>query len=87
MEKNDPRNILHDIFETYKHTSDFKDREMVEVMVRKREFEENLDAMWANASRNLQQLVTYKEQVKHLKSLGITTMRNSAGKHKLVFTK
>lgn len=87
MEKNNAQNMLHDIFEAYKHTSDFKDRSMVEVMARRREYEENLDAMWANASRNLQQIVIYKEQVKHLKSLGITTMRNSAGKHKLVFTK
>lgn len=87
MEMNAAQKMLHDIFEAYKHTSEFKDRSMIEVMARRREYEENLDEMWANVSRNLQQLAIYKEQVKHLKSLGITTMRNSAGKHKLVLTK
>lgn len=87
MEMNNAEKMLHDIFEAYKHTSGFKDRSMIEVMLRKQEYEENLDKMWANASRNLRQLPIYKEQVKYLKSLGITTMRNSAGKHKLVLTK
>lgn len=87
MEMNDAQKMLHDMFEAYKHTSEFKDSSMMEVMVRKREFEENLDEMWANSVWNMQQLAIYKKEVKHLKSLGITTMRNSAGKHKLVFTK
>lgn len=84
---NNAQKKLNDIFEAYKHTSDFKDRSMINVMTRRREYEENLDEMWANASWNLRQLAIYKEQVKYLKGLGITTMRNSAGKHKLILTK
>lgn len=84
---NEAQKKLHDMFEAYKHTSEAKDREMVGVMLRRGEYEKNLDEMWAIAQGNLRQLPIYKEQINHLKSLGITTMRNSAGKHKLVFKK
>lgn len=82
---NDAQRILHDMFEGYKHTSSFKDSAMLEVMAHKREYEKHLDEMWEIARRgNLQQLPIYKKQVRYLTSIGVTTMRNSAGKHKLV---
>lgn len=85
---NNSQEKLHNIFEAYKKTSGFKDSSMMEVFSRKQEFEKNLDEMWSiSRSGNLQQLPIYKKQVKYLGSIGITTLRNSAGKHKLVLKK
>lgn len=79
---NNSADFLNEFFGAYKQTSEFKDRSMLDVICRKQEYEKTLDEMWDIARRgNLQQLAIYKQQVKNLKDIGITTLRNSAGKH------
>ena len=44
-------NIFGDVFgnyfDAYKNTSRYKDESMLEIAMRKKEFEQNLDDMWA----------------------------------------
>ena len=44
-------NIFGDYFNAYKNTSKYKDESMLEITLRKKEFEQNLDDMWAIYSR------------------------------------
>ena len=58
----------------------------VEIAIRKKEFEENLDAMWDVYKKgNTKQILEYNKQKEYIKSLNIKVFRNSEGKHKLVF--
>jgi len=85
---NQAQQKLHDMFEAYKHTSDYKDTSMMEIMMRKNEFEENLNQMWDIYRRgNLQQVVEYKKGIRQIKEAGLTVLRNKAGQHKIVFKK
>ena len=75
--------------EAYKHTSDYKDSAMMEIMMRRQEFEQRLDDMWRiYRSGNLQQVVEYKKQVQTIKDAGLIVQRSkSTGKHRIVFPK
>lgn len=69
----------------YKNTSKYKDEVMLEIMIRKREYEETLDKMWNIYSKgNPRQVIEYNKQVDYIKSFGLKVLRNSAGKHKII---
>lgn len=79
----------NDFMDAYKRTSDYKDSAMMEVWIRRKEFEQTLDEMWRiYGTGNLQQVVAYKEQVKVIKDAGLIVQRSkSTGKHRIVFPK
>ena len=58
------------------------------ILLRKSEFEKNLDEMWAIYSRGCtQQIIEYNKGVEQIKSAGFKVYRNSVGKHKIVIPK
>ena len=76
--------FINNIFNTYKNTASYKDNSMMEYMMRKGEFEKNLDDMWANYMRGCtSQITSYQEQVNEIKRVGLKVLRNSEGKHKI----
>lgn len=81
-------NIFGDYFDAYKNTSKYKDESMLEITLRKKEFEQNLDDMWAIYIRgNPQQIIEYQKGVDQIKESGLKVLRNSEGKHKIVVPK
>lgn len=85
---NDAQRILSDMFSTYKRSSSYQYAAMMEIMARREEFEKHLDEMWAIFRSGLfEQAVEYKKQVRSIKAAGLVVLRNSAGKHKIVFPK
>lgn len=57
----------------------------IEIQARKKEFEDNLNDMWANYGRGcISQLPEYQKQVRIIKEAGCRVMRNSVGKHKII---
>jgi len=84
---NDPKEMLNNMFEAYRHRQDYKDDSMVEIMCKREKFEQNLDDIWHNISFNAKQIVEYKKAVKQIKEAGLVVMRNSVGKHKIVYKK
>lgn len=80
--------ILGDYFSAYKNTSGYKDDCMLEITLRKKEFEKNLDDMWVIYVRgNPKQIVEYNKGVDQIKKSGLKVFRNSEGKHKIVVPK
>lgn len=86
---NEAQRKLHDIFEAYRHTSESRDRSMIEIMCRREEFEKNLDEMWRiYTSGNLNQVFAYRKQIEAIKHAGLQVLRSkSTGKHKIVYAK
>lgn len=86
---NEAQRKLNDMFNSYKQTSAFKDGAMMEIMLRRQEFEQHLDKMWQTyISGNLRQAVEYKKQVQYIKDAGFIVQRSkSAGKHRIVTPK
>lgn len=85
---NQAQQMLHNMFEAYKHSSDYKDSVMMEIMTNKAKFEKNLDDMWALIPRvGMSQITEYKKGVEQIKSCGLIVLRNGAGKHKIDFRK
>lgn len=85
---NNFENIFGDYFDAYKSTQKYKDDSKMEIMFRRKEFEKNLDDMWANYSKGMvAQLVNYNKQLESIKSCGLKVLRNSSGKHKIVVSK
>ncbi len=81
-------NIFGNYFDAYKNTSKYKDDSMLEIALRKSEFEKNLDDMWAiYRSGNVRQVVEYQKGLEQIKSCGLKVYRNSEGKHKIVIPK
>jgi hypothetical protein len=81
----DIKNILNDYFNTYRTTSEYKDRGKMEIMCKRASFEQNLDTMWDIYRKgNPQQIVEYSKGVAQIKECGLKVLRNSAGKHKIV---
>lgn len=77
--------IFGTYFDTYKDTSRCRDESMLDIALRKHEFEKTLDEMWRiYSSGNVCQIVEYQKQVDYIKSFGFKVLRNSAGKHKIV---
>lgn len=87
MSKEEAKAYLHGIFEAHKRTSGYKDSAMMEIVCRRKEFEQRLDDMWrVYTSGNLQQVVAYKQQVKMIKDAGLIVQRSkSTGKHRIIF--
>lgn len=80
----DIKDVLNDYFNTYKTTSEYKDRGKMEVMCKRKSFEQNLDTMWDIYRRgNPQQIVEYNKGLAQIKECGLKVLRNSAGKHKI----
>lgn len=73
--------------EASKHTSNYKDGIMMEIMCRRQEFEQRLDDMWrVYTSGNLKQVVAYKQQIADIKAAGLIVQRSkSTGKHRIVY--
>lgn len=85
---NNFENIFGDYFDAYKSTQKYKDDFKMEIMLRRKEFEKNLDDMWTNYSKGMVvQLVNYNKQLDSIKSCGLKVLRNSSGKHKIVVSK
>lgn len=81
-------NFFRNYFDAYKTTSDYKDKSKMEIMVRKKEFEDHLNSMWAIYSNgNPAQIIDYNMQVNSIKDSGLKVMRNSEGLHKIVLPK
>lgn len=80
--------MFGDYLNAYKNTSQYKDDSMLDIALRKSEFEKNLDEMWAIYSRGCtQQIIEYNNGVEQIKSAGFKVYRNSVGKHKIVISK
>lgn len=80
--------LFGDIFQGYKNTSKYKDDSMMEILYRKKEFEENLNEMWKiYMSGNFAQIAEYQKGVDQIKEVGLKVMRNSAGEHKIIVPK
>lgn len=79
--------LFGDYFNAYKNTSDYKDKSMLEITLRKKEFEQNLDDMWAIFRKNPRQIVEYNKGLNQIKETGLKVFRNSEGKHKIVVPK
>lgn len=85
MNKTEAGKMLNDMFDAYRHSSDYKDRSMMEIMSRRAEFEKNLDDMWVIYSKgNIAQIVEYNKAVQNIKDAGLIVLRNSTGMHKIV---
>ena len=80
------KDVLDNMFDTYKRTSSYHDDLIRDVGLHRREYEEHLDKMWAiYSSGNLQQVVAYKKQIQYIKDAGFTVQRSkSTGKHRIV---
>ena len=77
--------IFGDYFNAYKQTGRYRDDEMLEIALRKKEFEEHLNKMWRIYSTgNVSQIMECNKQVESIKQRGYKVMRNGAGNHKLV---
>lgn len=85
---NDAQRILHDMFETYKHSSNYKDSAKMEIMCRRTEYEKLLDDMWRiYTSENMKQVVAYKQQIADIKAAGLVVQRSkTTGKHRIIFS-
>ncbi len=80
--------IFGDYFNAYQNTSKYKDESMLEISLRKKEFEKNLDDMWEIFGKgNTRQIVEYQKGVDQIKKAGLKVLRNSQGKHKIVVPK
>lgn len=80
------KDILNDMLNAYKKTSDYRDSAVMDIGLNKAKYEEHLDKMWAAYSRGLMlQAVEYKKQVQYIKDAGFTVKRSkTTGKHKIV---
>lgn len=77
--------ILKNYFNAYKNTSRYKDDNILDISLRKSEFEENLDEMYGNYIKGCtQQIVEYTKGVEQIKNAGFKVYRNSVGKHKII---
>lgn len=79
--------FLKGLLGAYEHTSDYKDRSMIEIMCRREEFEKNLDEMWRiYKSGNMNQVFEYRKQIESIKRAGLVVKRHkTTGKHKIVY--
>lgn len=77
--------MLTDYMDAYKSTGRCVDRLKMDIYLRKVEYEEHLDKMYANYIHGCaRQIITYNEQIRDIKSAGLKVLRNSSGKHKIV---
>lgn len=80
--------MFEDYFNAYKQTGRYYDDAMLDIALRKKEFEGHLNEMWRiYLTGNVSQIVEYNKQVQSIKQYGYKVMRNSAGNHKLILIK
>lgn len=80
--------IFGNYFDAYKNTSQYKDSSMMEIVLRKIEFEKNLDEMWEIYNKGLtKQIINYNKGIDQIKKTGLKVFRNSVGKHKIIIPK
>ena len=85
---NNFENIFGNYFDAYKNTSNYKDRGMLEIALRKTEFEKNLDEILAIYRKGVvQQAVNYNKGLDQIWNCGLKVYINSEGKHKIVIPK
>ena len=83
---NDNTRQFRELFESFKHTSDYKDSVMVDIMHNREKHEQNLNEMWAHVpKRGMEQMMEYRKAVEHIKGAGLKVLRNPEGKHKIVY--
>lgn len=86
--KFDSKQFFDDMMSAYRSSHKYQDDFRTELAIRKPTYEANLDEMWANYMKgNALQLEEYFKGVNRIKSVGCKVLRNSAGKHKIVFPK
>lgn len=78
--------LFKNYFDAYKNTSKYKDSVMLEIALKKNEFEKNLDDMWDIYKRNPRQIIEYQKGIKQIKETGLRVFRNSQGKHKIIIS-
>lgn len=77
-----------DAINAYRNTSKYKDQGMMEIMLRRKDFEQNLNNMWsAYCKGNPTQIVEYNKGIEQIKESGLKVLRNSVGKHKIIIPK
>lgn len=77
--------MFADYMNAYKSTSRYKDRLKMDIYLRKSDYEERLDEMYANCIHGtIRQIIDYNNQIDEIKSAGLKVLRNSSGKHKIV---
>lgn len=80
--------IFGNYFDAYKNTSQYKDSSMMEIVLRKIEFEKNLDEMWKIYNSGVtKQIINYNKGINQIKKTGLKVFRNSVGKHKIIIPK
>lgn len=77
--------FFEDLFNAYKETSYYSDAAKLELAIRKKYFEDNLNEMWAAYRKGrVTVIVDYNAQVSEIKKYGSKVLRNSEGIHKIV---
>ena len=77
--------FLNDFFNTYKETSQYSDAAKLELAIRKKQFEDNLNEMWsAYRKGHVVVICDYNAQVSEIKKYGYKVLRNGEGIHKIV---
>ncbi len=76
--------FLNDLLRAASSSHREEDNQKLEIVCRKKEYEETLDKMWRNYMINPQQIIEYKKQVEAIKYCGCMVLRNSSGQHKIV---
>lgn len=85
MNAQDLKNILMGMFE---NTPEHKNAAMVDIMLNRQAYEQNLNEMWRiYTSGNMRQVFEYRKQVEKIKAAGLVVLRNKAGNHKIVYKK
>lgn len=83
---NDAQKKVFEMFEHFKHTSDYKDSVMVDIMYNREKHEQNLNEMWAHVPKvGMSQMMEYRKAVERIKGAGLKVLRNPEGKHKIVY--
>lgn len=77
--------MLTDYMDAYKSTGRCIDELKMDIYLRRAEYEEHLDKMYANYIHGCtRQIISYNGQIRDIKSAGLKVLRNSSGKHKIV---
>lgn len=79
--------FLNDLFGAYQTTSQYRDNVKLELAIRKKYFEDNLNEMWAAYRKGrVTVIVDYNAQVSEIKKYGYKVLRNSEGIHKIILS-
>lgn len=77
--------MFADYMNAYKSTNAFTDGLKMDIWLRKSDYEERLDEMYANCIHGtIRQIIDYNNQIDEIKSARLKVLRNSSGKHKIV---